>query len=167
MTDTTDQVETAASAVPRSEASGDDHEPPDPDQQDPPRWIVENGSLSELLLWRLGIPVDREAMEREHAQSHTAIDLKPPITTRKVAAAIAHLSQQLMEGKIDANSAKTSLYALQTLLTALRLQILEEKKSRDARKKKSPKKTGAPYLAAVARRGNTKAERRKNAKRNC
>jgi hypothetical protein len=112
-------------------------EPPDPIQQDPPRWIIENASLSELLLWRLGIPLDREAVEREHAQSKNAIDLKPPITTRKVADAIAHLSQQLMEGKIDANNAKTSLYALQTLLTALRLQIVEEKKVRDAKKKKA------------------------------
>ena len=111
-------------------------EPPDPDQQDPPRWIQE-ASLSELLLWRLGLPQDREAMRREYEQTRQVIDLKPPITTRKVADAIAHLSLQLMEGKIDANNAKASLYALQTLLTALRLQIVEEKKARDAKKKRS------------------------------
>jgi hypothetical protein len=102
----------------------------DPMMQDPPDWIVQQASLSELLLWRLGIPVDREAMEREHQAEQEAIDLKPPITTRKVADAIAHLSQRLIDGKIDANAAKTSLYALQTLLTALRLQVMEEKKAK-------------------------------------
>jgi hypothetical protein len=123
-------------ALPTSQV---EHERPDPIQQDPPRWIVENASLSELLLWRLGIPLDREAVEREHQQTQNAVDLKPPITTRKVADAIAHLSLQLMEGKIDANNAKTSLYALQTLLTALRLQIVEEKKARDAKRRKTAK----------------------------
>lgn len=136
MTDTPDDVGAAALAVPQNEASGSENEL-DPIQQDPPRWILENASLSELLLWRLGIPLDRQALEREHQQAQNAIDLKPPITTRKVTSVIAHLSQQLMEGKIDANNAKTSLYALQTLLTALRLQVVEEKKARDARKKKA------------------------------
>lgn len=102
----------------------------DPMMQDPPAWIVEQASLSELLLWRLGIPFDRGLMEREHQASQQGIDLSPPITTRKVADAIAKLSMQLMQGKIDANAAKTSLYALQTLLTALRLQIVEEKNAK-------------------------------------
>lgn len=110
----------------------------DPTMEDPPHWI-QQASLSELLLWRLGLPVDREAMEREYASAQEAIDLKPPITTRKVADAIANLSMQLMQGKLDATSAKTSLYALQTLLTALRLQIIEEKKPKDTRKK-TPKR---------------------------
>jgi hypothetical protein len=101
---------------------------------DPPSW-VQQASLSELLLWRLGIPVDRERIERERHQTEDGIDLKPPITTRKVADAIAHLSLQVMRGELDATSAKTSLYALQTLLTALRLQIIEDKKPKDARKK--------------------------------
>jgi predicted P-loop ATPase/GTPase len=107
---------------------------------DPPLWI-QQASLSELLLWRLGLPVDREAMEREYAESQEAIDLKPPITTRKVADAIAHLSLQLINGEIDATTAKTSLYALQTLLTALRLQIVEEKKAKDISEKKAHKAT--------------------------
>jgi len=106
----------------------------EPEMQDPPLWIRQ-ASLSELLLWRLGLPVDREAMEREYAKSQEGINLKPPITTRKVAGAIANLSMQLMQGTLDAGTAKTSLYALQTLLTALRLQIIEEKKPRDARKR--------------------------------
>jgi hypothetical protein len=101
---------------------------------DPPSW-VQQASLSELLLWRLGIPVDRERIERERHQTEGGIDLKPPITTRKVADAIAHLSLQVMRGELDATSAKTSLYALQTLLTALRLQIIEDKKPKDVRKK--------------------------------
>ena len=124
-------------AVARSEEVADvarsadpDDDPNDPMQQDPPDWIVQQASLSELLLWRLGIPFDRELIEREHRASQESVDLKPPITTRKVAHAIAHLSLQLMQGKIDANTAKTSLYALQTLLTALRLQIVEEKNAR-------------------------------------
>jgi hypothetical protein len=135
-TDTTAPVETAAPHVTRtlSEAKGSDpapdDDPNDPMQQDPPDWIVQQASLSELLLWRLGIPFDRELIEREHRASQESVDLKPPITTRKVAHAIAHLSLQLMQGKIDANTAKTSLYALQTLLTALRLQIVEEKNAR-------------------------------------
>lgn len=112
----------------------------DPMQQDPPDWIIQQASLSELLLWRLGIPLDRALVEREYRRSHDAVDLKPPITTRKVADAIAHLSLQLIEGKLDADSAKTSLYALQTLLTALRLQIVEEKKAKVTAKKKSPRR---------------------------
>ena len=105
---------------------------------DPPLWIRQ-ASLSELLLWRLGLPVDREAMEREYAKSQEAIDLKPPITTRKVADAIAHLSLQLINGEIDATTAKTSLYALQTLLTALRLQIVEEEKGQGHQREESAK----------------------------
>ena len=101
--------------------------------EDPPHW-VQQASLSELLLWRLGIPIDRERIEREQAKA--TIDLKPPVTTRKVADAIAHLSLQVIRGELDAASAKTSLYALQTLLTALRLQIFEEKKPKSARRKK-------------------------------
>lgn len=118
----------------------DDDDANDPMQQDPPDWIIQQASLSELLLWRLGIPLDRALVEREYRRSHDAVDLKPPITTRKVADAIAHLSLQLIEGKLDADSAKTSLYALQTLLTALRLQIVEEKKATAITKKKSPRK---------------------------
>ena len=114
----------------------------DPMMQDPPAWIVEQASLSELLLWRLGIPVDREAVEREHQAREAAIVLKPPITTRKVAAAIANLSLQLMEGKIDGTTAKTNLYALQTLLTALRLQIVEEKNARTKAKAQKTAKKG-------------------------
>jgi hypothetical protein len=102
---------------------------------DPPAW-VQQASLSELLLWRLGIPIDREQMEREQQKAKDTFDLKPPITTRKVADAIAHLSMQLMRGELDATSAKTTLYALQTLLTALRLQIVEEKKPKPTTRKK-------------------------------
>ena len=115
---------------------------PDPMAEDPPTWIVEQASLSELLLWRLGIPVDREAVEREHQARQSAIDLKPPITTRKVADAIANLSLQLMQGTLDATTAKTSLYALQTLLTALRLQIVEEKNARTKAKAQKTAKKG-------------------------
>jgi hypothetical protein len=38
---------------------------------------------------------------------------------------------EVMQGKLDPTIAKTSLYALQTLLTALRLQNIEEKKRED------------------------------------
>lgn len=103
--------------------------------EDPPHWI-QQASLSELLLWRLGIPLDREQMQLDHDKQQEAIDLKPPITTRKVADAIARLSLQLMRGELDANTAKTSLYALQTLLTALRLQFVEDKKPKDISGKK-------------------------------
>jgi hypothetical protein len=145
-TDTIENVEEAAATVTQTlcEATGSDPDPDDnandPSQQDPPDWIIQQASLSELLLWRLGIPIDRELIEREHRAAQDSIDLKPPITTRKVAHAIAHLSLQLIEGKLDANSAKTSLYALQTLLTALRLQIVEEKKAKATVKKKSERK---------------------------
>lgn len=119
------------------EVSASDDE--EPTTEDPPAWAQE-ASLSELLLWRLGIPVDRERIEREHQQAEVGIDLKPPITTRKVADVIAHLSLQVMRGEIDAASAKTSLYALQTLLTALRLQIIEDKKPKGLRKKPRSKR---------------------------
>jgi hypothetical protein len=102
--------------------------------QDPPEWIQE-ASLSEVLLWRLGIPLDRAQMEREHAKSQQGIDLKPPITTGKVADAIAHLSLQLIRGEIDAVTAKTTLYALQTLLTTLRLQLVQDKQPKHATRK--------------------------------
>jgi hypothetical protein len=105
---------------------------------DPPQW-VQQASLTEVLLWRLGIPLDRERMQREHERSQKLIDLEPPITTRKVADAIAQLSMQVIRGELDAATAKTSLYALQTLLTALRLQIIEEKKPKDTTKKKALK----------------------------
>jgi hypothetical protein len=105
---------------------------------DPPAW-VQQASLSELLLWRLGIPVDRERMETERKAAEQGIDLKPPITTQKVADAIAHLSLQVIRGELDATSAKTSLYALQTLLTALRLQIVEQKKPKDTARTKTRK----------------------------
>lgn len=106
----------------------------DPEGDDPPE--LREAPLAELLLWRLGLPRDRVRIQQEH---HTdAINLTPPITTRKVADAIAQLSLRVMNGELDATSAKTSLYALQTLLTALRLQILEEKKLRDTKKKPKP-----------------------------
>jgi hypothetical protein len=101
---------------------------------DPPHW-VQQSSLADVLLWRLGIPQDRERMQRQHARSEKGLDLEPPITTRKVADAIAQLSMQVIRGELDAATAKTSLYALQTLLTALRLQIIEEKKPKDTTKK--------------------------------
>jgi hypothetical protein len=109
----------------------------EPDDEDPPLW-VQQSSLAEVLLWRMGIPFDRERLEQQREQSEKIIDLKPPITTAKVANAIAQLSMQLMRGELDATTAKTNLYALQTLLTALRLQIVEEKtpkKPKDTRTK--------------------------------
>lgn len=118
--------------------------PPDADpeveelDEDPPQW-VQQSSLSEVLLWRLGLPLDRQRIEREHQHAEHGVDLAPPITTRKVGDAIAQLSLQLIRGEIDAATAKTSLYALQTLLTALRLQILEAKKPKDTTKKKMRK----------------------------
>jgi hypothetical protein len=78
-------------------------------------------------------------MQRQHEHSEHGIDLDPPITTRKVADAIAQLSMQVIRGELDAATAKTSLYALQTLLTALRLQIIEEKKPKDTTKRKARK----------------------------
>ncbi len=114
-----------------------DSAPPEadePDDEDPPLW-VQQSSLAEVLLWRMGIPLDRERVQHEREQSEKVVDLTPPITTRKVADAIAHLSVQLMRGELDATTAKTNLYALQTLLTALRLQIVEEKKPKNARTK--------------------------------
>ena len=110
----------------------------EPADEDPPPW-VQQSSLSEVLLWRMGIPFDRERMQHERRQSENIVDLQPPITTRKVADAIAHLSVQLMRGELDATTAKTSLYALQTLLTALRLQIVEEQKPKNTTKKKARK----------------------------
>ena len=104
----------------------------DADPADPPE--LREASLAELLLWRLGVPRDRARMQQQHQVD--PINLTPPITTRKVADAIAQISLRIMNGELDATSAKTSLYALQTLLTALRLQIVEEKKARDAKKKK-------------------------------
>jgi hypothetical protein len=116
--------------------------------EDPPQW-VQQSSLSEVLLWRLGIPLDRERIERQHARSEKGLDLAPPITTRKVADAIAQLSMQVIRGELDAATAKTSLYALQTLLTALRLQIIEEKKPKDTPRKKARKP--APRRRQIAK----------------
>jgi hypothetical protein len=118
---------------------------------DPPLWI-QQASLSELLLWRLGIPLDREKMESEHKQAEAAIDLKPPITTAKVADIIAHLSMQLMRGEVDAATAKTSLYALQTLLTALRLQIVEEKKPKNPKNARTKARKPARRRKQIAKR---------------
>lgn len=111
---------------------------PDAEDEDPPLW-VQQSSLADVLLWRLGIPLDRDRIAREHARSEKGINLAPPLTTRKVADAIANLSLQVIRGELDAASAKTSLYALQTLLTALRLQIIEQKKPKDTTKKKARK----------------------------
>jgi hypothetical protein len=55
-----------------------------------------------------------------------------------------------MHGELDATSAKTSLYALQTLLTALRLQTIEDKKPKDVRKK--PRTTRRKNRSAKRRR---------------
>jgi len=121
---------------------------PEAEDEDPPQW-VQQSSLSEVLLWRLGIPLDRERIERQHARSEKGLDLQPPITTRKVADAIAQLSMQVIRGELDAATAKTSLYALQTLLTALRLQIIEEKKPKDTTKKKARKP--APRRRQIAK----------------
>lgn len=49
--------------------------------EDPPLWI-QQASLSELLLWRLGIPVDRDRIEREHKQTEAALNLDPPQEAR-------------------------------------------------------------------------------------
>ncbi len=111
---------------------------PEVEDADPPQW-VQQSSLADVLLWRLGIPVDRERIERQHARSEKGLDLEPPITTRKVADAIAQVSMQVIRGELDAATAKTSLYALQTLLTALRLQIIEDKKPIAISKKKARK----------------------------
>jgi len=115
-----------------------DTAPLDADDEDPPQWVKQS-SLADVLLWRLGIPQDRERIERQHEQAEHGVDLAPPITTRKAADAIAQLSMRVIRGELDAATAKTSLYALQTLLTALRLQIIEEKKPKDTTKKKARK----------------------------
>lgn len=115
----------------------------DTTNDEPPAW-VQQASLAELMLWRLGIPIDRERMESERKAAEQGIDLKPPITTQKVADAIAHLSLQVIRGELDAASAKTSLYALQTLLTALRLQMIEQKKPKAARTKRKSKRRKKP-----------------------
>jgi hypothetical protein len=93
-------------------------------------------------------------MERERNRADEALDLKPPITTRKVAEAIAQVSMQVIRGEIDAASAKTTLYALQTLLTALRLQAIEQKTTTT---KKAPK-------TAPARKTRSNPRRRQIAK---
>jgi hypothetical protein len=143
-----DEAETQITSAPIAPASDPD-DAADPMQQDPPHWI-QQASLSELLLWRLGVPLDRERIERENKQSEKGLDLKPPITTRKVADAIAHLSVQVIRGELDPASAKTSLYALQTLLTAMRLQLIEEKKPQ-ARKGKKRNAKRAPKQRAGKR----------------
>ncbi len=119
--------------------------------EDPPLW-VQQASLAEVLLWRMGIPRDREQVQHEREQSEKIVDLTPPITTRKVADAIAHLSVQLMRGELDATTAKTNLYALQTLLTALRLQIVEEKKLKKPKNARTKARKPAPRRKQSAKR---------------
>ena len=142
------EEEQAPDSIPLDAAPSDADEP---DDKDPPLW-VQQASLAEVLLWRMGIPRDREQVQHEHEQSEKLIDLKPPITTRKVADAIAQLSMQLMRGELDATTAKTSLYALQTLLTALRLQIVEEKKPKKPTATRTRARKPARRRKAIAKR---------------
>ncbi len=149
MTPPNDEQTLELIALPIALPEVDSREPEaEEDDEDPPEW-VQQSSLADVLLWRLGIPADRERMERQRARAEKGVDLTPPITTRKVADAIAQVSMQVISGELDAASAKTSLYALQTLLTALRLQIVEEKKAKDTTKKKARKP--APRRKQIAK----------------
>ena len=136
MIEPTDEQTPSTAPLPEAANAFDD---PDvgPDREDPPPWVQQR-SLAEILLWRLGVPTDRKRMEEEH-RAATPIDLAPPLTTKKVVDAIANLSLLVIHGQLDPSEAKTSLYALQTLLSALRLQLTQNIEPRQpGRPKKKP-----------------------------
>lgn len=83
-------------------------------------------SLAETLLLALGIPFDQHADETEP----THFTIEPPITAAKVAAQIAQVTNALLAGTIAADQARVILFALQTMLTAIRVNAIEQKADR-------------------------------------
>ena len=95
-----------------------------------------NMSLAETLLRRLGIPIP--ANHPENSKRTNSIDLSAPLTTAKVAEAIATVSIAVLENELPAQQANVTLFALQTLLSALRLNMTEEKMRRQAERQEEP-----------------------------
>ena len=92
------------------------------DDEEVPEAIAE-ASLAEVLLWRLGIPADRVRILTEHEKASTTFDLAPPLTPEKIAAAIAQVSIALLNHELQPAEANVMLFALQTMLSAVRVSI--------------------------------------------
>ena len=82
-------------------------------------------SLAEALLLAIGVPFDERDAETNPVQA-----IEPPITAAKVAAQVAEVSNALLAGTLEPERAKPVLYALQTMLTAIRVHQLELKSQR-------------------------------------
>ena len=96
-------------------------EPPD-DKEEVPEAIAE-ASLAEVLLWRLGIPADRARVLADREKAAAVFDLAPPLTPEKIAAAIAQVSIALLNHELQPAEANVMLFALQTMLSAVRVSI--------------------------------------------
>ena len=82
--------------------------------------------MAEILLYRLGIRSDRDRVLEAAAKRATPFELKQPVTPAKIAAAIAQVSIALLNHDLSPLEANTMLFALQTMLTAVRMGILAD-----------------------------------------
>jgi len=83
-----------------------------------------HNSLAATLLFRMGMPTDTEKIKRDLKAS---IDLDPPITATKVMEALATVALKIASGKMQPAQANAILFAMQTLIGALRVSITEQK----------------------------------------
>lgn len=82
-------------------------------------------SLAATLLYRMGIePGNLE--ERDTKERDLEVAIEPPYTTERIMAAIAGVTRKLSQTDVNLKQANTILYALQTLLTATRVQLQEK-----------------------------------------
>jgi len=120
-----------AKPSPHTEPDEEFHHPgwlPRPDEDSKEGKALENRkeharSLAETLLLALGIPYEEDTDEVKPV----AVTIEPPITAAKVAAQIGAVTNALLTGQLSAQEANTTLFALQTLLTAIRVNLAEEK----------------------------------------
>ena len=105
----------------RAQLDNSDHTHLDDDEEVPE--AIAESSLAEVLLWRLGIPADRVRILTEHEKASTTFDLAPPLTPEKIAAAIAQVSIALLNHELEPAEANVMLFALQTMLSAVRVSI--------------------------------------------
>jgi hypothetical protein len=86
-------------------------------------------SLAATLLFHLGIPTAELEAEK---QQRLEVKIDPPYSVGQIMASIAELTRQISHSNVDLKQANALLYALQTLLTASRVQLQE--KQAEARK---------------------------------
>jgi hypothetical protein len=96
-------------------------------------------SLAATLLFRMGIPLDTGKMKKALEQAKVDLPLEPPFTAAKITGALAAVALKIASGELQPAQANALLFALQTLIGAVRVSISEEKWEHRQRKERTPR----------------------------